>query len=289
VSPSWTERARLAPRQAAGIAIGRDSVGFARLGVAAGQWRVRDVHEASLPVRLFNGAAPSQAAAAALAQALAPLAAALKRRFMPLHVSVPDAAVRYGVFELDELPKRAPARLELVRLRFARQGANGSSVYACQALAEAGGRRLLGMSIDAAWQRLILEALATARLRPWSMNANVCRQWNRFHDRITQTSGALVALTADAWSLWLWDELGSPRYARARWRQGSGDYAEIAQEAERAILAYVHGGPDRELANVYAVGNGETEAMAAALDTRLREPCIRLEEEHAAVAAALER
>src|SRR5258705_3955703 len=55
---------------------------------------------------------------------------------------------------------------------------------------------------------------------------------------------SLVALAPDAWSLWLWDSHGRPRYARARWRTAPEDHADIALEVERSILAYVHGRPD---------------------------------------------
>jgi hypothetical protein len=202
---------------------------------------------------------------------------------------VPDAAVRYGAFELDELPRGRAARLELARFRFARQGVPAEDASACQALADEAGRPLLfGMAMDAAWRRLVAEALARAGLRPWSMNPNVCRQWNRFHERLARTSGALVALGADAWSVWLWDARGTPRFARARWRERPDDHGAVAAEVERAILAYSHGGPGREVRSLYTAANGETAAMAAALDARLARRCSPLETMHPALAAALE-
>jgi hypothetical protein len=209
----------------------------------------------------------------------------LKGRYLPVHVSLPDAVVRVATFELDQMPKTRAAQLDLVRFRFGRQGMNGNHAYACQPLERDGDRHFLfGMAVDAAWQRLVSDALVEAGIVAWSLNANVCRQFNRFHDRLTQASGALVALAPDAWSVWLWDSQGRPRYARARWRTAADDHADIALEVERSILAYVHGDPKRTVSRVFTAGD-ETGAMTGALDARLLEPCARLSVEDGGVRA----
>ena len=55
----------------------------------------------------------------------------------------------------------------------------------------------------------------------------------------------------------------------------------------RALLAYVQSG-NGKVARVFTAANGETDALAAALDERLREPCVRLEADAPALAAALD-
>ena len=281
MSPSSTERA-------AGIAIGRDYVGFAAVG-ATGKSAVA---EARLAMRLFSGT-PAAGARSALVGALRSLAGGVARRFVPVHVSVPDAAVQWGVFELDQMPKTRTAQLDLARLRFSRQGVGAGHACACQALErEAGTPLLLGMALDEGWRRCIGEALEEAGVAAWSLSANLCRRFNRFHDRMAQASGALAALAPDAWSLLVWDERGRPRYARARWRAAPGDHAGIALEVERSILAYVQGHPERSVSRVFVAAGAETAALAQALDARTSEPCVRLAEESSgelAVAAALER
>lgn len=280
------------PAASAGLAIGRDYVGFARLGAGG---KLEALEERPLATRLFSGA-PSPESHEVLTQALTAFAAGMKRRYLPLHVSLPDAAVRWATFELDELPKSPATQLELARFRFARQGVNGAAVHACQPLERNGGKPLLfGMAMDGAWRACVTGALGKAGLVAWTLSANACRQFNRFHDRLTQASGALVTATPDAWALWLWDEHGRPRHARARWREAGGEPAGIALEAERSILAYVHGAPGRAVAHVFAAAGAETGALADALDARLRAPCTRLATEDAvpsaamALAAALER
>ena len=282
---SWIERARgrFAPAASAGLAIGRDYVGFAHLAAAPGGWAVQTLTEAKFDPPLFPGA-PSPQALAALGKALQTVPGSVRGRYLPVHVSLPDAVVRWATFELDQMPKTRAAQIDLVRFRFGRQGVNGTHVYTCQALQRDGDKYLLfGMAVDKAWQRFVNDALVRAGIVAWSLSANVCRQFNCFHDRLAQASGALVGLAPDAWSLWIWDSHGRPRYARARWRTGPEDHADIALEVERSILAYVHGQPGLTVARVFTVAGEETDAMAGALDARLREPCARLSAEDAGV------
>jgi hypothetical protein len=261
-------------------------VGFALL-----QGNAPLLEEQPLGAPLFAGP-PSREAKQALVEALAGFAGKIGRRYLPLHVSVPDALVRWAVFELDEMPRSPAARLELARFRFARQGANGASVYACQALErDAHKHLLLGMAMDGAWRGCVAEALAEAGLRAWTLSANACRVFNRFHDRLAGQSGALVAAAPDAWSLWLWDERGRLRHARSRWRAAAAPPSDIALETERSIFAYVEGTAGRSVARVFVAAGTETPVIADALDARLRQPCTRLpvEDSAAPLAAALER
>jgi hypothetical protein len=275
VSRSWTERAGLSPAATAGLAIGRDYVGLAYVERGKGNGQVR-LAEEKLDARLFDGA-PTARAAEALAKALRKAAGFLAKRYLPIHVSLPDALLRWTVLELDELPQKRAAQLELVGFRFARQGLAGQYVHACQPLGrERGKHLLLGVAADAGWHRLVSEALEQAGLVAWTLDGNACRQFNLFHDRLTAASGSLVALAPDAWSLWLWDEAGRTRYVRGRWRTVGGDHEEIALDVERAILAYVHGDPSRTVAKVFAAAGEESEALERALNARLREPCMRL-------------
>jgi hypothetical protein len=275
VSRSWTDLARRSPAASAGLAIGRDYVGLAYVEAGKGGSRIR-LAEERLDSQIFSGA-PTPPAAEALAKALRKIAGSLAKRYLPVHVSLPDALLRWTVLELDQLPDKRAAQLELVAFRFARQGLGGERVHACQPLGRDRDKHLLlGMAGDAGWHRLVSEALERAGIVAWTVNGNACRQFNLFHDRLTGDSGSLVALAPDAWSLWLWDREGRTRHARGRWRTGAGDHDEIALDVERSILAYVHGDPARTVAKVFAVAGEESEAMERALNARLREPCTRL-------------
>lgn len=267
----------LGSRRSAGLMIGRSRVGFA-LADAAGQ-RITRLGERSLDVPLFSGE-PGEAATAALAEALRELAPEAVRRYLPLHVSVPGAAVQVGVFPLDALPKQRSVQLDLARWHFAQAGSSEALVCDCEPLGTDGGKHLLlGFAMDRAWHACLSDALARAGITAWSLNADVCRQFNGFHDRLCadKQGGALFAASADAWSLLLWDAAGRTRYCSSRWRSGeAGEATRIAAEVERRILACVQSLPGVGVSHLYAVADGEDEGLVAAIDARLREPCIRL-------------
>jgi hypothetical protein len=273
----------LGNQRSAGLMIGRSRVGFALFeGTGLGQ-RVVRIDERTLDLQLFTGR-PSEATAAALAQTLREVAPEAVRRYLPLHVSLPGAAVQMAVFPLDALPKKRAVQLDLARWHFTQAG-NAEQALACdcESLGMDGDKHLLlGFAMDQAWHACIVDALGRAGMTAWSLNADVCRQFNRFHDRLCadKQGGALFAVTADAWSLLLWDELGRARHCSSRWRSGEEtEGTRIAAEVERRILAYVQSLPGMRIEHLYAVADAQDEGLIDAIDARLREPCVRLRPE----------
>ena len=114
---SWFDVTR-----SAGLFIGRDRVGCTLLEKTNGVWRLQEVTEVALSQPLFNGP-PAPNAAMLLAEALEKLSKSISRRYLPVHVSLADAAARTEIFELDTLPKRRAAQLEFIRWRFTRDAA----------------------------------------------------------------------------------------------------------------------------------------------------------------------
>jgi hypothetical protein len=275
---SWIERARasLTPQNRIGLAIGRDYVGMARLTIADGAWQVQDLAHTSLNNRLFSRTSSAQITDS-LASAIGSLIGDLKRSYVPIHVSVPDAAVHLKTFELDEVPKSPAEQTAFVGFRFASEGNGEKSVCASQDLGSDGDKRLLlGIALESTWQRCIVEAFKKAGIVAWSLSSNSLRLFDRYYGSFVATSGALVLAAPDSWALLLWDTQRRIRYARARWRTSLTDHAEIATDVERSILAYVHAHPDNAITHIYVSGGQETSALCAALDARLREPSIQL-------------
>jgi len=274
---SWIERVRanLIPKHRIGLAIGRDYIGLARLAVADGTWQVQDLAHNSLDARLFSRA-PTEQTIAALANAIGALIGDSKRSYIPVHVSISDAAARVATFELDEFPKTLTEQTAFAAFRFSADG-GGQDVCASQNLGRDGAKHLLlGVALDAAWQRCIVQALQDAGIVAWTLGPNALRAFNRYYDSFAQASGALIVAASDSWAMLLWDAHRRVRYARARWRTSSTDHADIATEVERSILAYVHTHPDNAIHRLYVAAGVETPALAAALDARLREPCTQL-------------
>lgn len=247
--------------------------------------RIQAIHSVPLVDTLFAGP-PTPEVESALAAALSKVAASAAGKFIPCHVAVPDPAVRFTVFELDELPKSEKTRLDLIRWRFDKEhaGDNQALDCICQGLGQENGKHLLlGQAVDSAWLQCIKRSLRRAGLTPWSINTGACYRFNQFHDRFAKENhgAAMVALDADAWSVFIWDAGARPRMVRANWRAGVGDatqsFETIALEAERSILSYVRSGKGGAVARVYAVSHArELDGLADALNRRLREGCVPL-------------
>lgn len=282
MSPSSNNRL-FGSGRSAGLMLGRDRVAFAVASADASGWRITRLDEHRTEVPLFIGE-PTQATTAALAKTLAELAPEAARDYLPLHVSVPGPAVQVGVFPLDAVPSKRALQLDLARWHFAQAGnADQALVCDCEAIGTDGGKHLLlGFAMDQAWHDCIVDALDRAGMTAWSLNADVCRQFNHFHDRLCADAqgGALLAVTADAWSLLLWDDAGRLRHCSSRWRSSEADAAtRIAAEVERRILACVQSLPGMRVGQVYAVAGADAEGIIDAIDARLRAPCIRLQPE----------
>lgn len=276
-------RVDLTPKLSIGIAFGCREVCAVRLSASRDGWMLDDRRQEKLDVPLFRGAPPADATAR-LAATLDRLCGGMKRRFVPIRVSLPDALGDVSVFELEALPKGQDAQTALVRWRFARERYGDDRELACASQALGTDRDkhlLLGLAMDPVWLTCLRQAFDAARIVPWSLNFASCYRFNRFYPLLTGDGlgGALVALDPDVWTLVLWDAHGRLRAQRSRWRASIGQdnlHDTLASETERFIRAYVHGGADRRVDRVYVAGGDETVALAAALDRRLRERCVPL-------------
>lgn len=266
----------------AGIALGRGQLCAVVLAAGAGRPALHAVRVQPLDRPLFE-AQPDSAAEDALVRALLAVSDGFRDLYAPVHVALPDSVLRSTVFELDQLPKKPQLRQSLLRWRFAREWQRGEDSLDCRGadLGQDGAHHLFfAQGGDGAWLACVRRALARAGISPWSMNAAAVYRFNGFHDQITGAAGALLALDPDSWSLLLWDDKARVRQVltRLRDRQASGDEAAaIADEAERAILAYVQADNRRQVGRLHLAGSqSDTAALARVFDARLREPALLL-------------
>ena len=244
--------------------------------------RVEWVRDADLPMSFFNGG-PAPGHVTALAEGLKNICREVKQAYIPVHVALPDPLGYLAVFGLDQRPKNGKTRCDLARWRFARElGVPEPSLHCVtQDLGNENDKPLLlGQAFDGAWLECVRQALHQAGVTPWSVNQAVSYRFNRFYGQgmREQQSGAMVSLDPDAWSLVIWDNAGRPRFLRSRWRaRGAVEtdtsvYNVIAEEAERTVLSYVHGGSNRSITKFYVAGaRDEVLHLSTALDRRLRE------------------
>jgi len=260
---------------AAGLYFGRDSVSCVLLRADAGERTVVSSGTINLPLPLFKGA-PQEKTTRALVDALVACSADVRGRHMPVHVVVPDAAFSIAAFDLEQVPAGQGTLERLVEFRLAKE--LGSSAGACvsQLLGSSEGKTLLlGASMDKAWLASLLSACGAAGIVPWSLSPITAAIFNGFHDSVQGASGAMITMTADAWSLWAWDVAGLARPLRSQWRLGLSDEREIAADVERALIAYTDGHAAREIGQLRLWNPGANGALGDALDQRAQKPCDR--------------
>ena len=263
----------------AGLTIGRDQLGYVELGRSGQKWGLRRATQAPIESRLFVGDASVPTGVAALVLAIRAALDGQPPSFGPLHVSVPDAAVRWSLFELDALPGSRAAQDAFVKFRMERDLGEAKCRYTSQALGRGSGGKqwLLGLALEEGWHQVVEDALRQTGLRAWSLSANTFRRFNLHHPRITTHSGALVTLEPDTWSLAIWDAGGLLRYLRSQWRADDLDEREIALEIERSILGYAHGESGRTVEQIWVCAGLGTPELISLLNARTHRACEVLE------------
>lgn len=267
-------------KHSAGLMIGRSKLSFACAQQTSTGWRVNRADERVLGENFFAGS-PGSETQNTLATMLSELAPELAGQYLPLHVSLSGPMVRIATFSLDVLPKTHAERLHLVEFLFKKM-ADAEQSFICdyEIVGKEGDKQLmLGFAMDKAWHSCIFGAFAQAQMTPWTLNADICRQFNQFYPSLTEAAqgAALLVVDVDTWSLMLWDELGRVRYCSSRWRnKGENEFVCMAEEVERRILTCVASLPAVSIEALFLVSeDGAT--IANALNERLREPCINLD------------
>jgi hypothetical protein len=258
----------------AGLYLGRDRISCVVLQADGAKRSVVSAKTVNIAAPLFKGV-PDARTQTALTEALSSCCAELGGRHVPVHVVVPDAALSVAVFELDQVPASADAIERLVEFRLTKElGSNGTCVS--QLLGQSEGKSLLlGASMDKAWLAALIAACDTAGIVPWSISATTPVVFNGFHDAMERTGGAMIAITPEAWSLWVWNAEGLARPLRSQWRLGTQDDREIAVEVERALIAYTDGHASRAIEHLHLWSPDSDGALGDAFDRRIEKPCDR--------------
>jgi hypothetical protein len=260
-----------------GIALGRRRVEVARLARRADGWRVERTQRETVSHDLFRDA-PTPAVRAELAGLWQRLCDAAAREYLPVQVALPDPAVSFSVFEVEQVPKSPRAQRELAAWLFTREHHLDAvqAQCACQGLGDReGGQLLLGLATDRAWIECVAASLDDAGIVPWTVDALANYRFNALAPRLANAGGGLIAVEDEFWTLSLWDTGLRPRYVRSWWRDGMEDEKAIAAEAERAVRAWVASRRDVVVSQLYVTGGAAT-AVAEALDARLAAPAVRI-------------
>jgi hypothetical protein len=269
------------PQTSVGVALDRQRVTAVGVVRTRADTRVEWLRTTELARPMFGGVSGA-VDVDELSRVLTDMGVGFARRYVPVHVALPDALLRFSVLALDALPKTERLRADVARLQTARDSVHSPVEWATQPLGEENGKQLLfAVGVDARCLRGVNDALEQAGIVPWSVNAGMRYRFNRFHDQLTadNKSGALVSIDGACWSLALWDDLGRLRYARGRWLRepdASDTHAVVAADVQRAVLAYVQQG-DRKVERIAVTGEAASAAvLGEMLDRRLHGNCLVL-------------
>jgi len=251
---------------------------------------LRWVREFNLRNRLFEKT-PDPQQGSELIEALHEIGESITPAYLPVQVVLPDAAMHFRVFELDELPSGNSMQHELARWRLANDlgvPEDDLSVM-CQNIGISRGKHLLlAQSIDKKWHHSLHDVFEKSGVEPWAMNCGAIYRFNYYIDILKETPGgaALIALDADCWSVSFWDEEHRLRWVRSRWHENThrtwtedlpSYYKVLASELERTIMSYVHGDAARSVGQLFVTGEKEAIlALKAVLDQRLHAMSIPL-------------
>lgn len=266
-----------AARCAAALLFMRDRVACVEVRRRADGWEAMAPRVETVALPLWGGRAPfDTGAVGALAAVLGRVAGNLIGRYVPVHVALADPCVHSAVLELEQLPPTRSARNDFARWRLAEALHLGDTVCASQALgADAGHQLLLAQAVDQALHRGLVDALAAAKITPWTMCPVGAHVFNQHLDHLRETNAALVIVTPDWWSLSLCDGAGRLRQVRAHWREpgDGGNVERHAEEIERSVIAYVYGAAGRRVDRLRVACADPGDPLVAALATRAPAAC----------------
>lgn len=276
-------RTLLQPASCMGIALGRDSLTVAHGRSHAGGMRVEWVQGVSADGAMLGG--DYAALHEALCTLLADVTQRIGREYIPIQVALPDPVVDAMVLELEELPKSAKTREELVRWHLAKrlQLDEQTLQVTFQTLGGDGGHQLLmGLGVAKGLLEAIDNAFKSVGIPVSVIDMGAGFRHNYFLPRIDAGSGALVCLEPDYWTLSLWDDTGRLRHLRSRWREIGVDarteHRRLAAEVERTVMAYVHAGAGRHVERLYAASlHEDVKDLCTALDERTHDMCVPVE------------
>lgn len=195
---------------------------------------------------------------------------------LTLQVALPDPATAIGIFDFKRLPHGRKARADLLRLRFEDEygipAADTSIAYQPMKSAS-GGTRLFAVAASRLWLDPLQQALQEAGHVASAVDAASCFRFNLL--RLTanpSSSGALLTVEADYWSLMLWRSGPCLSAVHGKWRinADASDLESIAAEALRWLRCVLSESPQEPFGCLYvAAATDELAPLQAACEARL--------------------
>lgn len=186
-----------------------------------------------------------------LAAAIREAAGQLSTHWTTLRVALPNPLVHAGALTVHERPRTRREAEALVGWRASKLTGSAKPYRTAVQYRRAGAGSFLvyGIAIEEALCRAIEEACATVPGALTVVDAMATYRWNGLPAEVKGTTGALVDMLDDYWTLMVWGESDCPLLVKSRWRTAAGD---LEREAEHVA---------REVFRLLAAGTQETEGL----------------------------
>lgn len=201
----------------------------------------------------------------------------LPDRYVQIHVSLADPFVNVINLDFDALPVKEAQVREIVAWRLKNEYGYGSDDFVYQPFGSTShGAHLLVVTIKDEWRTMLSVIKNRQDFTCWSIAPDIFRLFNIFYQEISPTSGALIHINDDYWTLLIWDSDAQVRSVLSHWRGETDVYGDIADEIERSIIAYVNSGEQRSVEKVYLLHGGMNSQFEAEINAKLHHPCTPL-------------
>lgn len=256
---SWTRRLKIESNYRVGIALSQSMICVAVVDTTAEQPIVSSLRQSNIEQSLFNPGS-EDGDGNQLQKSIMPIVGELKEKSYPVHVSIPDTAVRAATFELDDLPKTRSTLYSLARWRMSNELGRSENDLECQVnvMGTDRGKHLIYVQAgERYWLDKVRSTLTACGIMPWVMNSASFYRFNHLYDEGLSRSSAMISINDDCWTLQAWDEINRIRLTVTRIRkipQCHGEFASIANEINRVLRAWLITHPDYKVDKLYLTG-----------------------------------
>lgn len=267
---SWTRRLKLESELRVGISISRSKMCAVAVSGHEAHPKIIRTQYSTIESPLFVHDVDGRGARS-LHKSMQTLIEGITPEACPIHVAIPDLAVRSTTFELDALPKSRSTLTSLACWRMAKEFGGSEDEFECQinVLGVEQKKHLVYVQAgDRYWLDQIRSALKLRNAMPWIINSASFFRYNSLNDKGIAHSSAMLSIDDDCWTLLGWDTNNRIRLSLTRMRSGNrcvDEAAAISKELTRVMRAWQVTSPEIKINSLYLDGCRSGVAMLTEL------------------------
>lgn len=279
--------------QCLGLALERNALQAALIDQGDDKPRVVNQWQATLPHAIDD--ADTADVQTALVETIAPILGQIEQPYFAMQLALPDPLMQVKVFDLESVPASERARQEFARWRLSKDFHRDVDQLAIRTQTIVRNDAPPRLLVEAISQPVLDSVLLGARragavLTTVDMAARF-RQGQLNKMLASNEPAALFALERTYWSLLVWDERGTYRQLRARWRDAETalpgqELIKIFRQADQQLRLFNNEQDHPEISRLWVQDNNEiTESLMTTLSLQTELNCFRISPGNAGVRA----